>query len=183
MGTANFARGNASRYFVCLTNDEEGDGPDQWEIDDFKDNVRDAAKGLPGYQKETGGDGARNYPSWELFSVRDSKELAGVWLEVIVTAKLTAGYYEGATLDWDAQIYVGGCDSDIDDAEENFMDQCEFPGLKKVHAKRVASILEKMKDDLVADVEKVFSEWSESYGCAGRFSNGEAIYTKVDPQE
>jgi len=179
MGTANFARGNASRYFVCLTNDEEGDGPDQLEIDDFMESLREAAKGLPGYQKETGGDGARNYPSWELFSVRDSKELAGVEIEVVVAAKIVSGYYEGATLDWDARCFVGGYDSDPDAAEDDFIEHCEFPGIKKVHAKRAASVMEQMKDDLVAKVEAVFAEHSEQYNCAGRFSNGEAIYTKA----
>lgn len=178
MGAANFVSRNASKYFVCLTADDEGNHPERWEIEDFKDNIRDAAKGLPGYWKETGGDGSRNYPEWNLFSVRDSKELAGVCLETIVTAKLISGYYEGATLDWDVQYYVGSIDSNPEDAEDNFLYECELPGLKKVHARRAEGILEGMKDELVKKVEAIFDQYSEAYNCVGRFSNGEAIYSK-----
>ena len=178
MGAANFVSKNASKYFVCLTADEDGSHPETWEIEDFKDNIRDAAKGLPGYCKETGGYGSRSYPEWFLFSVRDSKEIAGVCLETIITAKLIAGYYEGATIDWDVQYYVGSIESELEDAEEKFIYECELPGLKKVHAKRAEGILEKMKDELVEKVEAIFSQHSEAYNCVGRFSNGEAIYSK-----
>ena len=148
MGTSNFARGNTSRVFAVLMNEdvyicsecgayhyeespeccdgatyeEETRAVEQFDVEDFVDFVREVAKeSAPKdiqYSDEDGSDNDRNYCGHDLFSYRTSKMYGDIEVEVQVIAKMVSGYYEGASLDFDVTVFDGYEFSDSDDSVE-----------------------------------------------------------------
>lgn len=148
MGTSNFARGNTSRVFAVLMNEdvwicseceayhheenpeccegatykEESRAVESYEIDDFKYYVREVAeqKASNGiqYSDEDGSDNDRSYCASNLFSYKMSKWYGDIEVEVQIVAKMVSGYYEGASLDFDVTVFDDYDFSDIDYAIE-----------------------------------------------------------------
>lgn len=147
MGTSNFARGNTSRVFAVLMNEdvyvcseceayhyeenpgccdgatyEESRASERYDVDDFKYYVREVAEqkasnGIQ-YSDEDGSDNDRNYCATDLFSYRASKWYGDIEVEVQIVAKMVSGYYEGASLDFDVTVFDGYEFSDRDNSVE-----------------------------------------------------------------
>lgn len=148
MGTSNFARGNTSRVFAVLMNEdvwicsecgayhyeespgccdgatyeEESRAVESYEIDDFKYYVREVAEQKASndiqYSDEDGSDNDRNYCASNLFSYKMSKWYGDIEVEVQIVAKMVSGYYEGASLDFDVTVFDGYEFSDSDNSVE-----------------------------------------------------------------
>jgi hypothetical protein len=177
MGTSNFARGNTSRVFAVLMDEE---------IDDFMDYVREVAEeSAPKdiqYSEEDGSDRDRNYPATNLFSYRVSKWFGDLEVEVQIVAKMVSGYYEGASLDFEFTIFDGYEFSDSDDSVEHLFGNncsCMNQGLLKIQQRNAERWVDRAKDQLITLTERVFEQVSMPLKVVGTFSNGETIYEKL----
>lgn len=82
--------------------------------------------------------------------------------EIIVDTIIRSGYYLGANLDWDMKFYIDGY-------HEYTMDDIhKYPKLQKEFNK------------VIDQVEDLYEKLSTPLNKVGSFSNGEAIYEKVD---
>jgi len=207
MGAANFWVKNASRYYVvCKTEyltDEDGDvirDKDGYQIVDncydyhfdiesMGDYIREKAMAA-GYStdKWDAPDRHRNFAEHGLAYLSISKEVNDLTISAELGTLVRAGYYEAAVLDYQGGVYIdGGDEVDEDSFIEVFTDKFEWLNDKRMDAialmrMRAAKAwayteLQKMIDF----VEQCFAELSgeDQYVCAGRFSNGEAVYQKV----
>ena len=168
MGTSNFARGNTSRVFAVLMNEdvyvcsecgayhyeespeccegatyeEESRAVEYHDVLDLKSYVRELAeqKASKGiqYSDEDGSDNDRNYCGHDLFSYRMSKWYGDIEIEVQIVAKMVSAYYEGASLDFDVTVFDGDHFSDSDDAILYAFDQSDMKEGMKVIQQRHA---------------------------------------------
>jgi hypothetical protein len=168
MGTSNFARGNASKVFAVLMNEdvwicsecgsyhyeespeccegatyeEESRGVEQFDVDDFMYYIREVAEQKAPkdvrYSEEDGSDNDRNYCGHDLFSYRMSKWYGDIEIEVQIVAKMVSGYYEGASLDFDVTVFDGNSFSDSDNAVLYAFDQSDMNEGMKVIQQRHA---------------------------------------------
>lgn len=173
MGTSNFARGNTSRAFAVLMNDQD-------DVEDFIEYVREVAQeSAPKdiqYSKEDGRD--RNASN--LFSYRMSKWFGDLEVELQIVAKMRSGYYEGASLDFEFTIFDGYEFSDSDNSVENlFSNSCMNQGLLKIQQRHAERWADRTKDQLIALTEQVFEQVSMPLKVVATFSNGETIYEKL----
>jgi hypothetical protein len=175
MGTSNFARGNTSRVFAVLMNEED-------DVEDFEEFVREVAKeSAPKdiqYSKEDGRD--RNASN--LFSYRASKWYGDLEVELQIVAKMVSGYYEGASLDFEFTIFDGYEFSDSDDAVEYLFGNncsCMNQGLLKIQQRHAERWVDRTKSELTVLIEQVFEQVSMPLRVVATFSNGETIYEKL----
>lgn len=168
MGTSNFARGNASKVFAVLMNEdvwicsecgsyhyeespeccegatyeEESRAVESYDVDDFMDYIREVAEQKAPkdvrYSEEDGSDNDRNYCGHDLFSYRMSKWYGDIEIEVQIVAKMVSGYYEGASLDFDVTVFDGNSFSDSDNAVLYAFDQSDMNEGMKVIQQRHA---------------------------------------------
>jgi len=194
MGTNNFHVVNASRYFVVFesTEDEEtGETicPDQWDYEegknDFIEFINEEAEkaGLRVTNTKSDPHELRSYGSGSLTAVCKSCALAGVDLQVTITAVVRSGYYDGATLDWHMYYDVDGrwsYGSDELPEVEEIEDSWET-NLRVIHARKAINRLEAMAEELSEFMEQQFSKMSGvELAKVGQFSNGEAVYKQID---
>jgi hypothetical protein len=177
MGTSNFARGNTSRVFAVLMDEQD-------DVEDFVDFVREVAKeSAPKdiqYSKEDGSDRDRNYCASNLFSYRMSKWYGDLEVELQIVAKMRSGYYEGASLDFEFTIFDGDSFSDSDDAVLYAFDQSDMnDGMKVIQQRHAERWVDRAKDQLIALTEQVFEQVSMPLKVVATFSNGETIYEKL----
>jgi hypothetical protein len=179
MGTSNFARGNTSRVFAVLMDEQD-------DVEDFVDFVREVAKeSAPKdiqYSKEDGSDRDRNYNASNLFSYKISKWYGDLEVELQIVAKMRSGYYEGASLDFEFTIFDGYEFSDSDNSVENLFGNncsCMNQGLLKIQHRHAERWVDRAKDQLIALTEQVFEQVSMPLKVVGTFSNGETIYEKL----
>lgn len=177
MGTSNFARGNTSRVFAVLMNEQD-------DVEDFVEFVREVAKeSAPKdiqYSKEDGRD--RNYCASNLFSYRMSKWFGDLEVELQIVAKMRSGYYEGASLDFEFTIFDGYEFSDSDNSVENLFGNncsCMNQGLLKIQQRHAEVWVDRAKEQLIALTEQVFEQVSMPLKVVATFSNGETIYEKL----
>lgn len=194
MGTSNFYCTNASKVFaVCMNRevpvlDDEGnetgetttEAPEQWEIQDTIDNIREQMKtDQYKYYKDEGWDSSapRSYSSMKIGCWCISKEYAGVEIYLTIEASLNFGYYEGACLDWEFNIHVNGSEADEVEADDLSYYGTVNSGLAKRIARYANNWVNKIKEQMVNDLEKIFEEMSEiKLKRVATFSNGETIY-------
>lgn len=144
---------------------------DEIEIDDFKGYIREVANDKRGefyFRKESGMDRDRNYPSNELFSYSIRNSFGDIGVEVRLTAKMTAGYYEGASLDFDIDVEDDG----FDNSDMN-------GGMRVIQERNANKWVDRTKEQLIARVEEVFEQVSMPMKVVLTFSNGETIYGKL----
>lgn len=189
MGTSNFARGNTSRVFAVLMNEdvyvcseceayhyeenpeccegatfkEESRAVESYDVDDFKYYVREVADNNRPfgirYNKEDGSD---------LFSYRMNKMYGDIEVEVQIVAKMVSGYYEGASLDYVTAI-----------SHDDFYYSDMSDGMKVIQQRNAERWADKAKDQLIELVEQVFEHVSMPLKVVATFSNGETIYEKL----
>ena len=88
---------------------EEYRAVEDYEIDDFKEYLRERAeekiKNSPYHYKELNSCGnERNYTSYDLFSYNISKSYGDIEVEVSIRGQLVGAYYEGASLDFEVEF-------------------------------------------------------------------------------
>lgn len=202
MATNNFHNENASKIFACLGTYEtpvlDNDGnetdemefytPEQWEYDDFKENLCEDLKSTFGYDDPTTKDVSelRSFPSSVIADKSVTKDFGNGYVQIDIAAIIRGGYYDGCNLDW--QVGINVCGNDYDDGYESLESIAEDfeyhtdmnEGMAKIQAKNVLNWIEKTKAELVEELEKVFTTYSEPLVKVAQFSNGEAVYEKAD---
>lgn len=209
MSTPNFYNGNASRIYAFGMNkyvtqeDIDANGLEDLDINvgDFDEELteldyQDTICNIEHELKSKGYATKLDKYYVEVFEKEIGQktyhfEYCGLELSVTIGAQVYGGYYEGASLDWDAKCFIYGRCNDIECdltgsyalCEDDILDANPFGnmGLSKIHAKRIIKkIYEKLKE-VSAELEDVFKQFCEhEYVCGGIFSSGEAIYYEDD---
>lgn len=165
--------------------------PERYEIDDFKDNIRDFVKEkYPNLYTESDGtpnDDNRNYSGTNLFELSKSREFMGCQASVGIIACIRSGYYEGCNLDYTYYINLEGWDYDRDSIVEELIAErlaqhgvIENNGLAKSNAPLLVRWLENTYDELTNLMEEIFSDFTEvKLVKTAQFSDGTAMYEQV----
>ena len=119
----------------------------------------------------------RSFPSRVIGEITSEAEFAGGLIsgEIVITAVMRSGYYEGACLDWHITKRIDG--DDYDDPSEYDGGDNDFTEIESESAQ--IAIVEWFADEeerLVEFVEKVFTQASMPMEGVATFSNGETIY-------
>lgn len=169
--------------------------PDEWECDDLISNIGYSIKEQGGIEENERIGNDRSYGIQSLGYIYKTKTYADVQVKVIVKAVLQSAYYEGATLDYLIYVKVDGesfdystssrYDSSINDILESVSYYQEYNdlnrGLIAIMKPKITTFIEQSIEELAQKVEVIFEEYTEhKLACNGVFSNGEAIYSKVD---
>lgn len=148
MATSNFHNVNASAIFSVEIENE-------FDYEDLYDNVRYAMKELKEWQDVTKSDPTelRSYPSTSIGALSEyvSDDESGI--DVIVTAVVRSGYYEGVNLDWHCEFEEWG------ESVEHLIPQAN-----------------KVGRELVEKLENIFKQFTTPLRSVATFSNGETIY-------
>jgi hypothetical protein len=174
MATSNFHNVNASAIFAVRLEDE-------WAYDDLVENLTSELSNNPDYVDygKTDKHELRSFPSRSLGSIRKYHQYKDFYVEVCVTPVIRSGYYEGVNLDWNVDYLINGeCSYD----EPNFeVADVEWYGkISKSKAIQYADKkAEKIKNEIVEQLESLYNDYSEKYGVTAVFSNGETIYHKL----
>jgi hypothetical protein len=182
MATSNFHNVNATHIFACSLEDE-------WDYDDLKGNVYYDLKKIDGFTDRTKSDPheLRSFPSQSIGAVSRVTAFPNFTLEVTVTAVARGGYYEGCNLDWHVCYEIDGDSCDTDEFENyieyslrNSLNEDEYTKADVVaYAMLAENNAERLKNEIVKEIEQVFKDYSEPLGVTARFSNGETIYHKI----
>ena len=177
MATSNFHNVNASAIFAVRLEDE-------WAYDDLVENLTSELNNDANYVDygKTDKHELRSFPSRTLGSIRKYHQYKDFYVEVCVTPVIRSGYYEGVNLDWNVDYLINGeCSYD----EPNFeVADVEWYGkISKSKAIQYAKLAdkkaEKIKNEIVEQLESLYNDYSEKYGVTAVFSNGETIYHKL----
>lgn len=180
MGTSNFHRGNASKIFAFGMECE-----DEFDYDIEKEDIVECLL-EEGFVR---GHGVRAMDG-DVVAYRPlSCVMYGVEIEATIDIVLHAGYYQGASLDWEMSFSIGYSDWDsldstwfsttvLNDIEEQIADEYNA-GLAKIGAPLVLEKLKHFRDELIEHAENALSECTQPLKVAARFSNGETIYTEA----
>ncbi len=177
MATSNFHNVNASHIFACSLEDE-------WAYDDLVDNLKSELKDDPDYVDygKTDHNELRSFPSRTLGSIRRYHQYKDFYVEVCVTSVIRSGYYEGVNLDWNVDYLING-DVSYDSPDFYIDDIAHYGNLSKSAATKYAKLAEKkaekIKNEIVDELESLYNDYSEKYGVTAVFSNGETIYHKL----
>jgi hypothetical protein len=181
MATSNFHNVNATHIFACSLENE-------WDYEDLKDNVLYGLEKIEGYTSHTKRDPheLRSFPSQSIGAVSRVTAFPNFTLEVIVTAVARSGYYEGCNLDWHVSYEIDGYDCEdyyeerIEYALQNSLNEDEYtPADVKAYAMLAENNAERLKNEIVKEIEQVFKDYSDPLGVTAQFSNGETIYHKI----
>lgn len=207
MSTANFCTINAQRTYAVRTVEYYDPATDEF-LDEYRDGCEilnrefleddiQGAGALHGWtlEDEPEDDYNRSYPGSTILSKHFSVD--GTHSNYTLTAKiiLRSGYYFGACLDWDicGDSYDGNlsaCRGDMDDfagiladGELSYLDYYEHwnSGLQKMNQGRIQKRFRAALEQIAAACEKFCAEnCDDKLACLGHFSNGEAIYQRID---
>ena len=175
MATSNFHNVNATHIFVCSLESE-------WDYEDLIGNVDAELGNVKGYSTYTKSDPneLRSYPSRSICSIERSFDYKDFSLDVVVTAVVRSGYYEGCNLDWHVWYGINGDGCDLDEIETCLAYDTDLsPSQRKAYSLLAEKKAEKITNEIVEEVEKVFGNYTDKYGVTAQFSNGETIYHKV----
>lgn len=183
----------------CIVHDTEYRSCEDFEVDDLKSYINELAQQKQGkfrYSEEDGSDNDSNYCASYLFSFYASKSFGDIEVECKITAKMVGAYYEGASLDWDFEIYNGGEWIAVEDGQYTVTEEdivrdlfsvgysdCYgsdmSSGLRTLQSRNATKFAEKTKTEMVDLVEQIFTEVSMPLNVVASFSNGETIYAKA----
>lgn len=195
MATSNFYNRNASKVFAVLMNyeqpvldenDQETDEmetvvPDEWEYDDFIDNLQDALIEKE-YCDRNHSDNERNYSGRVIAERYTDQSFHGMTVEVNIKAIIRSAYYEGANLDWEIDYIYDGYTFDELPDEAELKEHLEYyganAGMATIQSRNAHIWMQRQAEALIAELEKVFEEHSQPLNVVARFSNGETMYAK-----
>jgi hypothetical protein len=181
MGTCNFARPNTSQYYVVDVDDEDV-------YADVRNNVEhtleEAVKNKPYtwyVDYELCDHYNRNYPEMSIGSIdynlyiTDSTTEEEYELIISVVIKTVSGYYSGFILDYDINLELPAKGSISDSGLDDLLDWAEIEANTN-DVDDIKSTIQEIKNT----IESVFKDFTDKYECLGTFSNGEAVYKKVE---
>jgi hypothetical protein len=193
LGTSNFHRVNARNVYAVLMDyeqpvlDDDGEETDElemrsvddFEIDDFKENIIQHLKEKAEKEKYSWCLGCKNDPhelrsfgSIKLIRISKSKIFADIDVNVEINCVMRSAYYEGACLDW----YI----TEEDSYEEYISNTSDLPiGMQKIILKHINNWITKTTEELIVFVEEIYREESTPLQVAAKFSNGETMYSKI----
>ena len=191
MSTANFQRINARNYYTIDTNEyydaETGEYLDEWQEgcevyqrEDIDEDIREFGKSCGLYVPTSS-----NIPG-KVVCMDFWEEVAGQSVKIEGGITINPGHYEGYTIDWniraDGELLTDW--NDLEDMAEYITEGLTWnwnPGLRKMNfakvQRRVVAAIERMADKLDDFCQKACGH---VLVCAGRFSNGEAVYVPAD---
>ena len=177
MATSNFHNENASAIFAVPLENE-------YDYEDLVCNLESELSNNPDYVDygKTDKHELRSFPSRTLGSIRKYVEYKDFYVEVCVTPVIRSGYYSGVNLDWNVDYLING-DASYDTPDFYIDDIAHYGNLPKSKATKYAKLAEKkaekIKNQIVEDLEALYNDYSEKYGVTAVFSNGETIYHKL----
>jgi hypothetical protein len=195
MGASNFYNRNANNVYAVLMDyedvvfDEDGNETEEtqmvqcesWDYDNLIDYVTElmdeqklfkAVDRVEFYNN-------RNYEATGIKSLASYKTFGNVEVEVLLTAVIRSGYYEGANLDWELNYYAGSGYDDILDLTYEFESQNENQGMAKIQKRNAEKWATKIGEQMVEELERIFTQVSKPLEVVARFSNGETFYKEV----
>lgn len=195
MGASNFYNRNAKNVYAVLMDyedvvfDEDGNETEEtqmvacesWDYDNLVDYVTElmdeqklfkAVDRVEFYNN-------RNYEATGIKSLVAYKSFGDVEVEVLLTAVVRSGYYEGANLDWELNYYAGSGYDDILDLTYEFESQYDNQGMAKIQKRNAEKWATKVGEQMIEELERIFTQVSKPLEVVARFSNGETIYKEV----
>lgn len=195
MGASNFYNRNAKNVYAVLMDyedvvfDEDGNETEEtqmvqceeWDYDNLVDYVTElmdeqklfkAVDRVEFYNN-------RNYEASGIKSLVSYKSFGDVEVEVLLTAVVRNGYYEGANLDWELNYYAGSGYDDILNLSYEFASQYDNQGMAKIQCRNAEKWAKKEGERMVEELERIFTQVSKPLEVVERFSNGETIYKEV----
>lgn len=168
--------------------------PDSWEADDLIENLGYAIEEIGGTKENESIGNDRDYGVQSVGYLSQDKSFGDINLTLRITAVVQSAYYEGATLDWlvtlesDNETFKIGDNPWSEDKVDEAMDKIFDPyytdmnaGMCKIQARNAENWAEQAITDLSEKIEAIFETYQEhKLECQGVFSNGEAVYRKVD---
>lgn len=183
MGTCNFHKTNASKYFVVLMPYEDEDEgvttirqPEEMDVEFLQDCLRERLKELADKSDF-------DFYKSEFGEIYQTITFMGIDTQIELEVKLNHGYYEGAVLDYNIVLRVDGTDvDDLECATDYWLNLLEDDqkGLSIANRGRFERKLQNALDNMTTELETVFASIAEhTLKCVGVFSNGEAVYQEV----
>ena len=175
MATSNFHNVNASAIFAVPLENE-------YDYEDLVCNLESELSNNPDYVDygKTDKNELRSFPSRTLGSIRKYHQYKDFYVEVCVTPVIRSGYYSGVNLDWNVDYTINGDIYDIDELENGIGYNTALPISKiKVYSSLAEKKAEKIKNQIVEELEALYNNYSDRYGVTAVFSNGETIYHKL----
>jgi hypothetical protein len=175
MATSNFHNVNASKIFAVEIEEE-------FDYDDLIENLTSEFSAKESFR--SGGSDEhelRSYPSKVLGSLFKSANFGDIEVCTQISLIVRSGYYSGVNLDWQLKHTVCGEEVSVGD----FKDVADYwsrlnKGLVTIQSKNAEKWAEKTAEELIAEVEKVYKDFSTPLDVVARFSNGETIYKKAE---
>lgn len=187
-------------FYVKNANDVYAFGMEAEDVDDYNDSldrIKEVGASKYGFEETSGDDGDRDFCGFYIlnkdFGCRDfyNSDLS-VDINIIILAR--SGYYDGYNLDFELEVmndyynpYKLGdyeCEEDLIEAmADEFVEDCDVynKGLRKCFEKRYKAFLEDFIDEAIEYANNVLKNLcEEEYRLVGAFSNGEALYQKVN---
>ena len=194
MGTSNFYKVNADKYYAVHMNDEDGNYTD---IDfDFETERIDQELESRGYMNVNSKYPPRRSDDAQFLaelSVSDPEDL----FDIGVTVLLRAGYYEGANLDWELNIVPPMEWEDFSEFQDmNLKEQRDMVYNELLEAgdrgyidRKYLKQYEQITDALSETIENVIEKLHRDFGQIAQhtlirtatFSDGTSIYSEVQP--
>ena len=175
MATSNFHNVNASAIFAVPLENE-------YDYEDLICNLESELSNNPDYVDygKTDKNELRSFPSRTLGSIRKYHQYKDFYVEVCVTPVIRSGYYSGVNLDWNVDYTINGDIYDIDELENGIGYNTALPISKiKVYSSLAEKKAEKIKNEIVEELEALYNNYSDRYGVTAVFSNGETLYHKL----
>lgn len=195
MGASNFYNRNANNVYAVLMDyedvvfDEDGNETEEtqmvqcesWDYDnliDYVTELMDEQTLFKAVERVQFSDN-RNYEATGIKSLVSYKTFGDVEVEILLTAVVRSGYYEGANLDWEINYYAGSGYDDILNLSYEFASQYDNQGMAKIQCRNAENWAKKEGERMVEELERIFTQVSKPLEVVARFSNGETIYKEV----
>jgi hypothetical protein len=194
MGTSNFYKVNADKYYAVHMNDDEGNYTDidfEAETDRIDEELEDRGYENVGYK-----DRPRRSDDAQVLGQLFVSEPDDLFM-VEATVLLRAGYYEGANLDWEISIVPPMEWEDFSEFQDmNLKEQRDMVYNELLVAsdrgyidRKYLKQYEQITDALSETIENVIEKLRRDFGQIAQrtlirtatFSNGNSIYSEVQP--
>lgn len=172
--------------------------PQDWEYDDLKSNIGYELEQIGGTSLDEAIGHDNSYHRQAIGSLSSDKYFGDINVELEIKVLVQSAYYEGATLDYLISIYNGGEYTEVENGyytttvEDIVEDLFETKyadhdystmnkGMRTIQSRNAIDWVQNEIDELSSKVEAIFETYSQhKLACKGVFSNGEAVYTKID---
>ena len=173
MGTSNFY----SRSKIIFASELET----EFDYQDLKDNVVSELYQSKNYSHMQKDDYDRNFGGAAIGTLSLSCPYK-FDISIEIECYIRSAYYDGCNLDY--EINYAACQCDYDNISDMVTDSHYYSGydnngMTKLQSKNLEKWLTKGTEQLINEVEKIFTQYSEPLNKVATFSNGETIYKKV----